>query len=78
MEAKKKALELGNKFYQGNPLVYSKLEHLSELEKAKSRALICVDEILNALDSDRIIYGSLYRYQENDYWQKVKKEINNL
>lgn len=45
---------------------------------AKSCALIAVDEILNALDSDRIIYGSVYRFEEHEFWEEVKQEIKSL
>ena len=41
-------------------------------------ALICVDEILNALNSDRIDYSSLYRCEEHNYWESVKLEIEKL
>ena len=41
-------------------------------------AIIAVDEILNTLDSERIIYGSEYCFEENKYWQEVKKEIEKL
>jgi len=75
MTAKEKALELGNKFYQGNPLVYSKQEHLDELQNAKTRALICVEEIISIkreylnTNSESIFYS---------YWKEVKTEIENL
>ena len=35
-------------------------------------AIIAVNEILKALDSDKIIYGSDYRYEESDFWKLVK------
>jgi hypothetical protein len=38
---------------------------------AKQCALIAVDEIWNALESARV-------FEEYDYWQEVKKEINEL
>jgi len=76
MKAKDKALELGNKFYQGNPLVYSKKEHLDELQNAKTRALICVDSMIDVLyylsDTSQNVV------EERDYWQQVKTEIENL
>lgn len=44
----------------------------------KQISIYHVDGILSALDSDRIIYGSLYRYEESEYWEEVKKEIEQL
>ena len=41
-------------------------------------ALIAVDEILDALVSERISYGGEYRYEESDYWEEVKQEIEKL
>lgn len=45
---------------------------------AKQCALIAVDEILNALNSERIIYGSEYCFEENKYFEEVKQEIEKL
>lgn len=75
MTPKEKANELVEKF--------SKIEHTyligrgkyMFIEESKKCALIAVDEIIKALESDRIIYGSIYRYEESEYWQEVKKEI---
>lgn len=47
-------------------------------ELAKKSALIAVDEILDALNSDLIDYSGLYRYEANDYWLDVKHEIEKL
>ena len=49
-----------------------------DYNEAKQCALIAVDEILKALESDNIIYGSEYRFEENNWWQQVKKEIEKL
>jgi hypothetical protein len=40
-------------------------------EQAKQCALIAVNEIWNALESARV-------FEEYDYWQEVKKEIEKL
>ena len=42
-----------------------------DYEMAKQCALIAVDEIWNALESARV-------FEEYDYWQEVKKEIDEL
>ena len=36
---------------------------------------ICVQSILKALESKRIIYGSEYRFEESDFWEEVLKEL---
>ena len=51
MTAKEKANELGNKFYQGSIFDYDKKGHLEECERAKERAIKCVDEILNVIET---------------------------
>ena len=48
------------------------------LFESKKIALITVNEILNALNSERISYGGEYRYEESDYWIYVKREIELL
>ena len=48
------------------------------LFEAKQCALFSVNEIIAALGSNRIIYGSEYRNEETDYWETVKEEINKL
>jgi hypothetical protein len=40
-------------------------------QSVKQGALIAVDEIWNALESARV-------FEEYDYWQEVKQEIENL
>jgi len=62
---------------KANELVFEKFKY-ELLPQAKQYALIIVDEILLVLGSDRIIYGSEYRYEENNYWNEVKEEINKL
>ena len=46
--------------------------------RAKQCASICVDNILKALEDDKIIYSSEYRFEANDYWNEVKEEIEKL
>jgi hypothetical protein len=41
------------------------------LEDAKQCALICVDEILIVIENERV-------YESIDYWEEVKKEIEQL
>jgi hypothetical protein len=69
MKAKEKAITLVNDF--GRLTMYN-------YDNAKQCALIAVDEILNSLNSDRISYGSEYRYEESDFWNEVKTEIELL
>jgi len=84
MTPKEKAQELVYKFYDysdsnygankfekkwyGNVLTG---ERKVRKQSAKQYALIAVDEIWNALESERI-------FEEYDYWQEVKQEINNI
>ena len=72
MTPKEKANELGNKFYQGSPFDYDKQGHLEEIKRAKERALICVDEIIESI---RHIIGEKLRVE---YYLEVKQEINKL
>lgn len=67
----KKANELGNKFYYGSVFDHNKEEHIAELHKAKERALICVEEILNT------IQGSSPNETWN-YWLDVKLNVLKL
>jgi hypothetical protein len=67
MTPKERAIELYFDFSEN--LWYSTEEdkHLN----AKQCALISVDEIWNALEDARV-------FEEYDYWQEVKKEIDEL
>ncbi len=47
-------------------------------ELAKKSALMAVEEILDALSSNIILYAGVYRYEADDYWIEVKHEINQL
>jgi hypothetical protein len=77
MEAKDKAKELVDRFkpfahainidYKGEP----RTDNGIWKESAKACALICVDEMLNAIPPNTLII--LY-----NYWQQVKQEIEKL
>ena len=62
MEAKEKAKELVEKYDQT-------FTYLESKNKAKQCAIIAVDEILN-LD--------YFSEEGREYWQEIKKEIENL
>jgi hypothetical protein len=64
MKPKEKAEQLVDKFDDT-------LTYLESKSKAKQCALIAVNEVWNALESARV-------FEEYDYWQEVKKEINEL
>jgi len=66
MTSKKKAYELCNKFYEGSVFIEG---HLEEKERAKERALICVDEMLKS---------TFVKNNTFNYWSEVKQEINKL
>ena len=68
MTPKEKAIQI---FYN----MSNSIDELLPLD-VKKCALIAVDEIINTLDSERIKYSSDYCFEENKYWQEVKKEIN--
>ena len=76
MTPKEKAKQLAERF--NYKLYEAIIDPIVRTYEAKQCALIAVDEILNALDSKKIIYGSEYRFKENIYWEQVKKEIENL
>ena len=74
MTPKEKANELGNKFYQGSVFDYSKQRHLEEKKRAKKRALICVDEIVQVLwHNHEKNSEKMYRY-----YLEVKQELLKL
>ncbi|CAD8327850.1 hypothetical protein [uncultured phage] len=62
MSPKEKAIELAMKF-----------DKLGETDNAKKCALITVDEILIAVESD---WG--FMQVRKEYWQEVKQEIQEL
>tara|TARA_R110000822_G_scaffold177538_1_gene317515 strand:+ start:252 stop:488 length:237 start_codon:yes stop_codon:yes gene_type:complete len=78
MTPKKKADELFNEFCYEIRTEERGDGYFTNVIQAKQCTLIAVDEILKALESDNIIYGSEYRFEENNWWQQVKKEIENL
>lgn len=47
-------------------------------EQAKQCALIAVDKILDALNTESIVYGSEYRYEISTYYENVKLELYSL
>lgn len=73
MNAKEKANELGNKFYQGSVFDYDKKGHLGEIIKAKERTKICVKEIITALN--KLPSKDLSDLQ---FWGEVECEIDLL
>jgi hypothetical protein len=67
MEAKEKAKELLAKMTtNADSLIYKNLY-------AKECALIAVDEILDSLDYDYILFK-----QQSEYWNNVKQELEKL
>ena len=75
MTPKEKAIELIDKFY----LISS---FFSDLEDVKECALIAVDEILKVtapiIDRFEPYYEELPSEMTQEYWQEVKREIENL
>jgi predicted TIM-barrel fold metal-dependent hydrolase len=51
---------------------------IADNNKAKICALKVVDNILDALSSNIILYASDYAYEADDYWIEVKEELNKL
>ncbi len=71
MTPESKALELGNKMYNGSVFNKTKKEHLDELQNAKRCALIAVDEIIQT-------YHSPMDDEQIQEWQEVRKEVEKL
>lgn len=72
MDAREKAIELYEKYYGSIPSILAdKKQDLT----TKKFALICVDEILSAIDEDIL---SLSARLSRRYWSDVKQEIINL
>jgi hypothetical protein len=78
MESKEKAMELFDKYYFLLTYFSENSSIDSRRRYAKDFALIAVDEILEALDSETIIYGSEYRFEENKFWNEVLRQIEKL
>ena len=78
MEAKEKAKELRDKFIESTKVFYQN-EWKTDLSESKKCALICVEEINNALKKipEIQVSGNLLLDQIK-YYQKVKEEISNL
>ena len=74
MTPKEEANRIANRFYQGSVFDYDKEGHLKEREKAKERALICVDEILKS--HYKVLVGVLPSIER--HYKEVKEEINKL
>lgn len=73
MTPKEKAINIVDKMYSKASFD----EGMGYLEAIEC-AFVCVDEILNALANDYIIYGSEYRYEVSAFYVKVKEEIEKL
>lgn len=69
---KEKAKELVNKYFYNSDLLYEDLTWI----QAKECALIAVNEIINANPHSNPLNTDVYSTM--DYWQDVKKEIENL
>ena len=72
MSAKDKAIDLYFK-YEKEIRIYRQNGFEYDGRKVKNCCLITVDEILKAVDSDWS-----FMQKRIDYWNDVKKEINNL
>ena len=79
---KEKAEELVNKFSSGHPIICKMNTRNMYISEAKQCALIAVEEILKAIPNEYLdIHGGEPYMQINEdveYWNEVKKEINNL
>jgi len=71
MTPKEKAIELVEKYNKKYDLLYWNLNWI----QAKLCALIAVDEVLN---DDWFIPNREDLLARKEYWEEVKKEINNL
>jgi len=71
MDAKDKATELVDKFY--NEIDCASLTDEISEDKAKQCALICVDEMLKEIKPSLV-----YHKRDVEYWQEVKEEIEKL
>lgn len=70
-KSKEKANELGNKFYQGSVFDYDKQGHLDECFKAKNRAKICVQVLLDAIQDKS-------SNEDLEFWNYVMSDIDSL
>ena len=74
MEAKEKAKELVKKFTEFHYVGYSD-EITPDIDTAKKHAITTIDECLNAL---RMIDDSCFEFQAYNFYENVKKEIEQL
>lgn len=66
--AKERALELGERFYEGSPFEHGKQRHLQEIKLAKERAKKCSEEILSEITD----------VEQSKFYDKVIEEIEKL
>ena len=85
MKPKQKAINLFNSYVKLLPfgsnvdVMYPKgYFDFPEFERAKQCALIAVDEILNGYEFDSLDIENKRIMDNINYWDVVKKEINNL
>jgi len=71
MKTREKAIELYNKFRNENSVTTANF-------RAKRQANLCIDEILEATKGmiDEVFEEGVI--SSNEYWIKVKEELNNL
>lgn len=76
------AKDIANKFYEGNIVTKTKGEHRDECERAKVRATICLDEMLeNILNYNKSNLCNLTRdhaKRDINLFKQVKLEIQEL
>lgn len=75
MEAKEKAEELLSRFVSINLSQVNDLVDGIRIRLAKESALICVDEIINAIANDQPDDPEHQEMYEN-FWNEVKSELN--
>lgn len=73
MNAKEKAKYLVKKFTEPTKVPNIKNVWVEDIDGAKQFALICVDEIINAFEN-----MILSHKKDEEFWQEVKQEIQNL
>lgn len=74
MTAKEKAKELVDKFQK--QIFFDITDERLDIEESKGCALIAVDEILDAITFN--VYDEDAYNKEDNYWQEVKQQINEL
>ena len=76
MEAKEKAKQLVDKYWNKLYEIQSRIIPTELTEQSKQCALICVDEILKNITEEVLTYKPFM--MNTDYWKEVKQEINKL